>query len=160
MDADTTRFTVLTNRGLLATSVYGLGANVGTLPPDERVQRQRLGDLRDALLDVVATLGSLDVGPAQPYQPVALAAVVWAHGPADATAQRAWPGPALPEDLPYSADPHSRTTGCVTVTGPELSSLLAEAGTARESTVWTWNGRAYGALLRPLLPDESSCADL
>src|SRR5690606_24138076 len=140
--------------------VYGLGANAGTLPPDEQVQRQRLGDLRDALLDVAATLGSLDAGPAQPYQPVALAAVVWSHGPADAGTQRAWPGPALPEDLPYSANPRSRTIRCVSVTGAELSSLLAEARTARESTVWIWNGRSYGALLRPLLPDESSCADL
>jgi hypothetical protein len=160
MDANTTRFTVLTNRGRLTTSVYGLGDNAGTMPADEQVQRQRLGDLRDALLNVTATLGSLDTGPAQPYQPVALAAVVWAHGPADAGAQRAWPGPALPEDLPYSANPHSRTTQCVTVTGTELSSLLAEAGTAHESTPWIWNGGAYGALLRPLLPDESSCADL
>jgi hypothetical protein len=160
MDADTTRFTALTNRGRLTTSVYGLGDNAGTMPPDEQVQRQRLGDLRDALLDVTATLGSIDAGPAQPYQPVALAAVVWAHGAADAGAQRDWPGPALPEDLPYSANPHSRTTRCVTVTGTELSSLLAEAGTANESTPWIWNGRAYGMLLRPLLPDESSCADL
>ena len=160
MDANTTRFTALTNRGRLTTSVYGLGANAGTMPPDEQVQRQRLADLRDALLDVTATLGSIDTGPAQPYQPVALAAVVWAHGAADAGAQRAWPGPPLPQDLPYSANPHSRTIRCVTVTGTELSSLLAEAGTAHESTPWTWNGRTYGALLRPLLPDESSCADL
>ncbi|MEV0715645.1 hypothetical protein AB0H87_13445, partial [Asanoa sp. NPDC050611] len=68
----------------------------------------------------------------------------------------AWPGPALPGDrLNANLD-----VGCVTAEGDEAKAVLAAAGKANAATPWESGGKQWSVLLRPILPDESGCADL
>jgi hypothetical protein len=65
-----------------------------------------------------------------------------------------WPGPALP----------GKTTGpeigCVTATGAQAAAVLAAAGKVTAITPWLSGGKRWTVALRPLLPDETGCADL
>nr|WP_243408125.1 cold shock domain-containing protein [Frankia canadensis] len=77
---------------------------------------------------------------------------------ADPTRQspRPWPGPTLP------GEPLGDGVGlsCVTADGDRATALLAAARTAATTTPWTSGGRQWRVSLRPLLPEESGCADL
>ena len=105
--------------------------------------------------------GAKGMPEAQPYTPVALAALArpWVK-PADdlpsPPAPTPWPGPALPGD---SVQPGANQ-GCVTVTGAEVADLLAAAKKANQNTPWESGTGTFSVSFRPLLPDESSCADL
>ena len=50
--------------------------------------------------------------------------------------------------------------GCVTVNGDDIATVLNAAITANKLTPWTSGAQKWLADFRPLLPDESSCADL
>jgi hypothetical protein len=50
--------------------------------------------------------------------------------------------------------------GCVVATGDQARAVLAAAGTADATTPWVTPDGRWSVLLRPLLPDETSCADL
>ncbi|KPM57546.1 cold-shock protein [Frankia sp. R43] len=69
---------------------------------------------------------------------------------------RTWPGPPLPGE-PYGA---GLVLNCVTSSGGDATKVLAAARTADANTPWTSEGRTWSLTFRPLLPDESSCADL
>jgi hypothetical protein len=158
-DAPGTRITVLTDSGPLVTDVYALGydePNDG-LTDAQRLARRNLQALVDDLKDLPKTLGS-ELGDQQPYQPKAIAAVSHestASNPPDQT-ERAWPGPPLP------GEPIGMATGfsCLSVTGADATAVVSAAATANELTPWTSAGQRWLVGFRPLLPDESSCADL
>jgi hypothetical protein len=153
---------VLTNAGRQTVEVYALSESSGQgLNAEQIAGRHKLRDLLDALTDLPATLGAGRVGAAKPYTPVAVAAVAgpWTD-PGDPAlgkqAPVAWPGPALPgESLGDGLD-----LGCVTVRGEAVGRVLAAAGPANALTPWTSGGKRWSVILRPLLPDESGCADL
>jgi hypothetical protein len=157
-DAPGTRFTVLTDRGRLVINVYALGVDYG-LNEAQISARRALQDLIDDLKDLPNTLGR-DVADEQPYEPAALAAISreWTEPGSNQTAQpeHAWPGPTLPGQsmgrLPG--------LGCVTVTGASLGTVLDAAKTANVRTPWASDGRRWRVEFRPLLPDETSCADV
>lgn len=161
-DVPNTRFTVLTDAGRQTVEVYALSESGGEgLNAEQIAGRRKLRDLLDALTDLPATLGTGRVGAAQPYTPVAVAAVAgpWTD-PGDPAlgkqAPVAWPGPALPgESLGDGLD-----LGCVTVRGEAVGRVLAAARPANALTPWTSGGKRWSVILRPLLPDESGCADL
>ncbi|EFC85235.1 hypothetical protein [Parafrankia sp. EUN1f] len=69
---------------------------------------------------------------------------------------RPWPGPPLP------GEPYGEGLGlsCVTSGGGDATKVLAAARTADAITPWTSEGAKWRLTFRPLLPDESSCADL
>jgi hypothetical protein len=46
------------------------------------------------------------------------------------------------------------------VTGDEAKAVLAAAAKANSLTPWTSGGKTWRVGLRPLLPDEHTCADL
>ncbi|CUU55902.1 hypothetical protein Ga0074812_106157 [Parafrankia irregularis] len=69
---------------------------------------------------------------------------------------RPWPGPPLPGE-PYGA---GLGLSCVTSSGGDATKVLAAARTADAITPWTSEGATWRLTFRPLLPDESSCADL
>jgi hypothetical protein len=163
-DAPSTRFTVDGEGGEATTEVYALSevtdASTG-LTADQVAARTKLRDLLDALSDLHGTLG-VKPGSEQPYKPVALAAVASPYvAPDPATIGKgqpevAWPGPALPG----TSVGRGLETGCVTVDGADTAKVLAAADKANAATPWVSGGHKWTVILRPLLPDETDCADL
>jgi hypothetical protein len=156
-DAPSTRFTVVTASGTHVREVYALSETPpegSGLTRDQQAARSRLSDLLTALTDTPASQEST------PYVPTAVAAVAtpWSD-PRDGLTQPdiVWPGPSLPgEPMRGLPDLH-----CVTATGDQAQSLLAAAVPANIETPWvTSDGSRWTVTFRPLLPDESSCADL
>lgn len=178
-DATTTRFTVQIDGAEATTEAYALreitgsteqevgapGPDAGFIPgdglssdltPAQQDARQHLVELRDALVDVEATLGG-DAGPSAPYQPSALAVLAVPLVPGTAGEQQPlpWPGPALP-GAPLGA---SEAT-CVVAQGAALGRALTAAGDADVTRLWSSGGSSWTLTFRPLLPDERGCADL
>jgi hypothetical protein len=156
-DAPSTRFTVTTSEGVRRSEVYGLeiteDAPTAVLTDAQRAARKKLTALLDTLRDA-----PMAVGPEEPYPVTALAAVAVAYQspiPADQPAV-AWAGPALPG---AEIGPAPRV-GCVSMTGDAAKAVLASAAAANDATPWTSGGKTWSLQFRPLLPDESGCADL
>lgn len=172
-DAPSTRFTVRFATGTEVLEVYALdrsvpppaGSSGDETPGDglteaQRAGRAKLQELVAALTDLAGTLGADRVSPAEPYQPsvVAALATAWPGDPEGIPPQPAlaWPGPALPgPSLGPGPDP-----GCVELRGAALSELLTTATKANAQTPWTSGDDRWSVALRPLLPDETECADL
>lgn len=178
-DATTTRFTVMIDGTEATTEAYALrevagnteqetgepGPDAGFAPGDgfssdltaaQQDARQHLVDLRDALVDVGATLGG-DAGPAGPYRPSALAVLAVPLTPGTAGEQQAvpWPGPTVPGEPAGASD-----ATCVVAQGAALGRALAAAGDADVTELWSSGGSSWTLTFRPLLPDERGCADL
>jgi hypothetical protein len=120
---------------------------------------------RTKLATFVRELTELSTAPgapaAQPYRPSAVAAIVRPYlKPADDVPRQpqpmAWPGPALPGE---SLTPQLKLS-CVTATGAEAGRVLAAAAKANANTPWTSGENRFSVTFRPLLPDETGCADL
>jgi hypothetical protein len=125
----------------------------GGLTPDQE-------DARAELSDFLATLTDSAGPEAQAYEPAAVAAVAspWID-PGDGLQQPevAWPGPALPG----SPTGGPVDVSCVTAAGDQAQALLAAAGAASGATPWVGaDGTRWTVVFRPLLPDETGCADL
>jgi hypothetical protein len=155
-DAPSTRFTVVTASDTYVREAYALWEapqEGGGLTAEQEAARAKLSDLLTALTDAAAA-------ESEPYEADAVAAVAspWVD-PEDGLQQPevAWPGPALPgEPTGGPAD-----VGCVTATGDQARALLDAAASANAATPWvTPDGMRWSVVLRPLLPDESGCADL
>jgi hypothetical protein len=171
LDTHATRFTVLTDDGPRVLSAYALDAPGGALSGLTEAQlaaRAALRDLRDDLSDLAGTLGADAVSEAEPYQATAIVAVArpWDDGQdgGDGTdtglaeqPELAWPGPPLPGEA-------MRVQGielhCVLASGDAAAEVLAQAQSANALTPWSSGGDRWTVSLRPLLPDESGCADL
>jgi len=154
-DAPSTRFTLVTSDGTYEREVYALfEAPEGSgLTPEQEEARGRLSDLQSSLLDAGGTATT-------PYAPESVAAVVtpWTD-PQDGLAQPElpWSGPALPGE-PTGGPPD---VSCVTATGAEAQAVLERARSGNASTPWvTGDGSRWSVAFRPLLPDETGCADL
>jgi hypothetical protein len=153
-DAPTTRFTVVTAADTYVRDAYALWETAGGsgLTGEQEKARQRLTDLLASLTDSAAET--------KPYEPEAVAAVVspWVD-PGDGLVQpeASWPGPALPGEP--TGGPLDIT--CVTATGDAARTILEAARSANSATPWTTgDGRRWSVTFRPLLPDETGCADL
>jgi hypothetical protein len=156
-DATTTRFTLTTAEATYVREVYALERvpSPGSGHDDGLTGQQSAG--REALAGLVSALEDLDQQqfaagtPPQTYTPSALAVVgrPWVD-PGDGLPQPTldWPGPPLPG-------------GCVVVTGDQVPVVLAAARSGNSATSWrTADGGLWSVQFRPLLPDESTCADL
>lgn len=178
-DATTTRFTVRADGAAATTDAYALreiagsteeeagtpGPDAGFAPGDgfasdlteaQQGERQRLVDLRNALVDVETTLGDA-AGPTGPYRPSALVVLAAPLIPGTAGDQQPvpWPGPALPGAPTGASD-----VTCVVAQGAALGRALAAAGDADVTGLWSSGGSSWVLTFRPLLPDERGCADL
>jgi hypothetical protein len=157
-DATSIRFTVVTGSHTYVREVYALTetpeATAG-LTEEQRAARTKLNDLVDTLT------GLTDAGrDSVSYAPSAVAALAtpWSD-PQDGLTQPdiAWPGPPLPGE-PLGGLPE---VTCATATGEQIQALLTAAGRANLNTPWvTPDGSRWTVTFRPLMPDESSCADL
>ncbi|SMO84184.1 hypothetical protein SAMN06273567_105187 [Geodermatophilus aquaeductus] len=151
-DAPTTRFTLTTDEGTTVREVYALAETPDdTLTAEQAEARARLRDLQDELTGLTA-------GPAEPYVPQTVAAVVAPHRGGDPELPQpdvAWPGPALP------GTPIGPGISCVSATGQQAADVLATAASANALTPWTTpDGARWSVTFRPVLPHESGCADL
>jgi hypothetical protein len=153
-DQADTRITVATTQGVKQTSVYAL-ETVDDVPARSLTAAQNA-----ARRDLTYVLDELRKprGEPRPNPTVSLAVVSVPYTPPDgpASAPVAWPGPALPGD---PIGPGGQM-GCVTVTGDAAKTVLAVAAEANAATPWTSGGRSWNLRFRPLLPDESGCADV
>jgi hypothetical protein len=164
-DAATTRFVVNTEAGLKRTDAYALEMpdDGGMLTDAQKAARKKLSDLLAALQDLPKTLGQGAVTEEGGYQAKVVAGIAtpYTQQPEnvveiDPPAPVVWPGPALPGARLNQAV----EVGCVAATGDQGRAVLAAAGKANAMTPWSSAGKKWSVLLRPLLPDESGCADL
>lgn len=160
-DAPATRVEVRYAGRTYAVTVAALGE---AQPDDPRLTAEQ----RDARAKLSAFVGELTSLPTAdgmpepvPYRPAAVAALARAYTPpGDELPTRpaavAWPGPALPgpELFPRVG------LGCVTATGAQAGAVLDAAAKATAITPWTSGGKQYSVTFRPMLPEESGCADL
>jgi len=157
-DAPDTRIDVITGGGPQSVTVPALGQ---AAPDDPRLTPPQR-DARAKLTTFTEELRALgDRGEAKPYRPAAVAALAQPYSaPDDGLPARplpvAWPGPPLPGP---ALSPGVKL-GCVTATGAEAAAVLAAAGEANQNTPWTSGAERFRVTFRPLLPDESGCADL
>ena len=152
-DARTTSITLATAEGTTTRDVYALTEAVDdpALTDEQAAARQRLADLVDRLTELTATeaLG--------PYTPVAVAALAGSYVPGDPALPRdpvRWPGPALP------GEPVGPDLGCTVATGEQAPAGVAAAQAADTLTPWADGTATWSVAVRPLLPDETGCADL
>jgi hypothetical protein len=160
-EAPSARFTLVTGDGTFVTNVY---------LPDQDSAPVGLGAEQTASWErLLALIGEVDaitqdVGQSastnQVYEPEAIAAVVtpWTDDDDGIDPEPvSWPGPPLPGER---LDPEFAVT-CVTAAGKAADAVLAAATSATAITPWTADdGSRWSVTLRPLLPHESSCADL
>jgi hypothetical protein len=169
-DVPSTRFTLVTAAETHVREVYALGVGPPRGEPDDglteeqRAGRAELQDLLAALADVGQQPGPGGVPAVEGYAATAVAAIArpWSAPADDVAAGLApdpvpWPGPPLP-GVPVGGLP---VLGCVTATGDQAAAVLGAARTANALTPWsTPDGALWSVTFRPLLPDESDCADL
>jgi hypothetical protein len=154
-DAQSTRFTVVTSEATYRREVYALWETPegSGLTAEQEEARRRLSDLLSSVTDP----GGADTST---YAPDSVAALVtpWVD-PQDGLVQPQlpWPGPALPGQ-PTGGPPD---VSCVTATGAEAQAVVEAAASANAATPWvTGDGSRWTVTFRPLLPDETGCADL
>jgi hypothetical protein len=170
-DAQSTRFTLGAADGTHVREVYALteyvaggGDLASGLTTEQLAGRARLRDLVSALDDLGQQRPPEGQTPVEPYVAQSVAAIVrpWAAPEGDIAQGLTpepvpWPGPALPGE-PAGGPPGQ---GCVTATGDQAAAVLAAARSATTLTPWsTPDGARWSVTFRPLLPDESGCADL
>jgi hypothetical protein len=157
-DAPTTRITVLADGGARTLEVVGLteaAAQDPRLTPAQRDARAKVAKFVQDVTDLPVAAGT---PKGQTYRPQSLAALAHPYvRPSDGLPEQPrpvdWPGPALP-GTPLG------TAGCVTVSGADAAKVLQAAAGATAITPWQSGGRSWSIRFRPLLPDESGCADL
>ena len=162
-DAPSTRFTLVTADGTHVREVYALSESAGM--PDSGLTAEQ-ESARAELLDLVTAVGDLSAGPPapEPWTPDAVAAITrpWTASDEDVAEGLtpepvAWPGPPLPGE-PLGPLPD---LGCVTATGEQAAAVVAAAQDANVLTPWlSPDGTTWSVTFRPLLPDETGCADL
>lgn len=159
-DVPDTHFIVVSDHGVRESTVYALGFDGPDLSPAQQAARGKLKAFAEMLADLAKTVGADKVADEGLYQPTSMALIVrsWSgdDDPNLPQPPRDWPGPALPgEELRQGLG-----VSCLTVTGAELTAVTEAAASANTLTPWVWEGSSYLVAFRPLLPDESSCADL
>jgi hypothetical protein len=158
-DAPTTRITVAAPGGVRTLDAVALTEaqpNDPRLTESQRAARAKLAAFVQEVTDLSAAAG---MPKAVPYEPAAIAAFARPYAkPENGLPKQpepaAWPGPALPGEMVTGV------TGCVTATGDAATAVLGAAKKATAITPWTSGGKQWSLTFRPLLPDETGCADL
>ncbi len=166
-DLPTTRFSVMTGAGSQTVDVLALtggGDDLPGLTAAHRAARAKLAGYLQVLRELPDSAGpapSAAASPPEQYEPQALAAVAQPYvAPADSPVSAAppvpWTGPALPGES-FGA---GLGLSCVAVSGDAVRQLMQAARSANVATPWASGGKQWTVTFRPLLPDESGCADL
>jgi hypothetical protein len=163
-DASTTVFRLSKGGQTRTVRVYALAENSTAgngLTRAQRANRDRMNTLLSALTNLPRTLGTRAAGRDEAYRPTALAALSthWTEAVPSGTSVVAWPGAALP-GAPLPGATRGSGLTCTLTRGPALTPVLAAATRANTNTLWSSRGSRWSLTFRPLLPEESSCADL
>lgn len=161
-DAPTTVFTVVTDTGTHTTSAYALGTGTGPQegPEEDRQVRNRIRQFQQTITSLEQSLPAGEISAEQPFEPKRLRLFVREGNPEPSEPgieqpELEWP---LDGDLAEFGEPHtSLDYRCGVVGGEDVQRLLDVAKRANQLTPWVSEGRSYGVLFRPLLPDESGC---
>lgn len=161
-DAPTTDFTVVTDTGTHTTSAYALGTGTGPQegPEDDRQARNHLRQFQQMITSLEQALPAGEISEERPFEPTRLRLFV-----KEGTPEPSEPGLEQPElewpldgGLAEFGEPHASVDyRCGVVAGEEVQRLLDVARRANQLTPWVSEGRSYGVLFRPLLPDERGC---
>lgn len=154
-DASTTVFRLSDEHGTVETKVYALAEGDDTLANDPR---RKLRDFLRRLTAAEPDGGFGAVSDEQAYDPAAVAVYATTYREPDAGAdlepqEVAWTG----ADPATGAD--TRAGRCLLLTGDALAKALPSFRQANALTRWRAGSAAWAFRLRPLLPDESTCAD-
>jgi hypothetical protein len=145
MDAGTTRFTVVTSQPYRTDVVQPDSDDV---TPAQRQARQRLRAFLDRLVDLDGWLGA-DIAPGtRPYRYTSVAVYAIPHEPDPASTAPVWPL----DDLGTAGTAYN-SARCQVVAAANLTGVPS-------GPVYRSGAALYYVVLRPLLPDEKSCADL
>lgn len=170
-DAPTTTITIVADGQTHTFNFYALG-ELGQTKPDQMSQDEF--DARTKALDFITKVGDLGWLPAgsaanqAPFVPTGVRVFVseYQADPNMTEHAIAWP---LATSLADFGDPVNGATGsalntnnglpsrCGTVTGADLTTLMPLIDQANQLSPWTSDGKEYGLLFRPMLPDESGC---
>jgi hypothetical protein len=160
-DIPTTRITVVTAAGPQVVDVDALNEARPDDPNLTAAQHAARAKLAAFVRQLSEPPAAADLPEPQAYQAKTVAALArpYVKGSGDLPkppAAVAWPGPALPGD--YLSE--GTKLGCVSATGAEATKLTDAAAKANAATPWTSGGKQWGVTFRPMLPDETDCADL
>jgi hypothetical protein len=159
-DAPTTRITLVTAGGTRTVDVIALDEAQAGDPRLSAAQRDGRATLA-AYVKQVSDMSALTTPASKPYVPASIAAfaspyTAQPNGLPTQPPAVAWSGAALPGE-PFGVRPGM---GCVIADGSQAQQVLAAAKKANAITPWTSGGKQWTIVFRPLLPDESACADL
>jgi hypothetical protein len=161
-DAPTTTFTFVDQGRTHTVSVYALDMGGGPVEDaggsEEAQARQDLSELRSKLSDLERWLPPGSVGPESAFAFDQARIYVEDPAPKDPSlAQEPIAWPLAPLASFGEAIPDQVALRCGTVGGSDLATIRPLLSAANELTPWRSDGRPYGLVVRPLLPDESGC---
>lgn len=172
VDAPTTVVSVVTATGPLSAKAHALStdAEQSVLTPEQQQARHALRAVVSQVEQLTTRAGSNEQGlpPLTTYVPQGYAAFAQNYltpqpgAPNPSWPDLSWPGPELPGPQVVVPD-SSAIQGCVVVAGDQLGALNrylnGSQPQASAMTAWRSAGKLWRILLRPLLPDEHTCAD-
>lgn len=157
-DAPDTRFTVVADgRTSVVTGAALSGDDVACQGADLDA-RARLFGFWSKLGDLASWLPQGSLGKEEPYTADALRIYVRPYVASDPSLEQPavdWPATRL-DALGEPVD-MVRGVRCGVVDGQDAATVLEAATSANQLTPWTSDGRDFGIVFRPLLPDESGC---
>lgn len=161
-DLPTTTFTVNAEGATHTVSAYALGFETGAGATGacgvDVEARERLNAFSTKLGDLRSWLPEGSFSDEEPYTPSELRIYVTVarRDPEVPQTPIEWPlaTPLAEAGTPDTDLPDIR---CLTVAGPDLETVLPLAQGANELSPWVSDGRRFGLVFRPLLPDEHGC---
>lgn len=162
-DVPDTVFTLVLDARTVISSFGALGmSDPSQTPPAELAARTAAADFMGRVSDLPTFLGADVLGPTAPYVPAAIRILVVKGAPAGSDPAITQPPVAWPLATPLSGfgtptangDPAQR---CGVVSGADATTLWPILTRATSITGFTSGTSVYTLLVRPLLPDESTC---
>lgn len=151
-DAGETVFTVVADGKTSVTRVDSLGTI------DETGERKKILEFRAVLIDLEGKLPTGSTSKDSQYDVVGLRVVVTPYSaspdPNLKQAVQAWP---LAQPLATFGKPIDQMARCAVVEGADLDRLLPKLSATNELTPWQSEGTNHLLIVRPLMPDESTC---
>jgi hypothetical protein len=159
-DAPTTFFTLTVDGVTHRVSAYALMDGVEADSAADEAARARLMVFAEKIGDLDKLLGR-QVTDAEAFEPAGMRIFV-SQATADEPAEPkptviAWPLAGDPMAIGQATS--NPATVCVLATGQDLATFTEAAKQATAITRWTYGGLEYSVMVRPLLPDETTCGN-